>query len=331
MTRDENSIDAARLREEASAYRRSAVLLAGVETGIFQSLLNADRTAGELAEAVGGDRRGVGRLAHALVALGWLEFRDGMYHLPLELRPYFDERNDLSMVAILRHQAHLFRTWGLLAESALSGRPVRPERTAKGHDAFLRAMDDGARRGARLLWNRVEPPRTGVLLDVGGGAGRFALEAVRRRPGLRAVVVDVPQSEDAFLRLTAGRPEAARLGFVAADAMEGPLPNGDAALVSSLVHIYGPEKIRRLAQSLARALPAGGELIIRDFFFDDEFHTRPASTALFSINMLLNTDDGDCYSPGELREIFEPAGFGAWRLVSLDERSAALIGRREGL
>jgi len=113
--------------------------------------------------------------------------------------------------------------------------------------------------------------------------------------------------------------------------MEGPLPNGDAALVSSLVHIYGPEKIRRLAQSLARALPAGGELIIRDFFFDDEFHTRPASTALFSINMLLNTDDGDCYSPGELREIFEPAGFGAWRLVSLDERSAALIGRREGL
>lgn len=328
MTNDALSTNAARLREEANAYRRSAILLAGVETGIFQSLLETDRTAGDLAEAVCGDRRGVERLANALVALQWLKLRRDAYHLPPGLRPYFDEDDPLSMVAILRHQAHLFHTWGRLAESVLSGKPVRPERTARGHDDFLKAMDDVARQSAAALWGRIEPPSAGTLLDVGGGAGRFALEAVHRQPELRAIVVDLPESEDSFRRLVAGRPEAARLGFVAADAIEGPLPHGDAALVSSLVHIYGPERLGRLADNLVAALPPGGRLIIREFFFDDEPHTRPTSTALFAINMLVNTEDGGCYTASELQEIFGPAGFSGWRLVALDERSSALIGTR---
>jgi len=328
MTNERPTDPAVRLREEPSAYRRSAVLLAGVETGIFQSLLGRSLEADELVRETGGDRRGILTLAKALVALGWLQLEEDRYGLPPEIVPYLDERDERSMVAILRHQAHLFRTWGRLAESVLSGKSVRPERTARGHDAFLLAMDDGARRGATILWDRLEPPRTGVLLDVGGGTGRFALEAVRRRSELRAIVVDLPESEGAFRRLAAGRAEAARVGFAAADAIGGPLPHGDAALVSSLVHIYGSEKLHRLAKNLARALPAGGRLITRDFFFDDEDHTRPASTALFAINMLVNTEDGGCYAPSELREIFGPAGFSDWRLVPLDERSGALIGTR---
>jgi len=319
-----------RIRKEATAYRRSAVLLAGIETGLFRSVLESDRTARELAQELQGHPRGMERLANALVALGWLELRGERYHLPSELRPHFDEDDELSMSAILQHQARLFRTWGRLAESALSGRPVRPERGPGDHDAFLLAMDDGARHGARLLWDRVEPPSAGVLLDVGGGGGRFALEALRRRPELRAIVVDLPESEAAFRRLSSAAPESARLGFKPADAVEGPLPPGDTALVSSLVHIFGPEKLRRLARNLALALRPGGELIVRDFFFGDEHHTEPASTALFAINMLVNTVDGGCYTPPELQDIFGPSGFGDWRLVELDERSAALIGRRHG-
>ncbi|HHQ48010.1 MAG TPA: methyltransferase domain-containing protein [Acidobacteria bacterium] len=180
-----------------------------------------------------------------------------------------------------------------------------------------------------MLWQKIEPPRAGILLDVGGGAGRYALEALRRSPGLRAIVADLPESEPSFRRLTAGQPEASRLGFAAADAIEGPLPRGDAALVSSLVHIYGPDTLARLARNLAAALSPGGTLLIRDFFFDDETHTSPPSTALFAINMLVNTDDGGCYTPAELEEIFGAAGFTNWRLVPLDERSAVLAGTRQ--
>ncbi len=311
--------------DEAAAYRRSAALLAGVETGLLQALATADRTLPELAGTLGGDPRGLGALANALVALGWLELHEGLYHLPTGLRPFFTEGHERSLLAILRHNARLARRWTGLAESALTGQPVpRTPRNDEEQAAFLAAMDDVARRGAPLLWDHVPLAGRRVLLDVGGGGGRYALEAVRRTPGLEAVVVDLPESESAFSRITAGAAEAVRVRFHAADALEGPLPAGDAALVSSLIHIYGPEDLARLAENLARALRTGALLVLRDYFYEDADHTAPPSTALFELNMLVNTRGGRCYTPTEVEALFSPAGFRDWEIHPLDGRTLAL-------
>jgi len=322
-----------RILEEAAAYRRSAALLAGVEIGLFQALAEADRSLGELTAALHGDTRGLRTLANALVALGWLEVHGERYRLPEPLKPFFRRGDERSLLAILEHNLRLARRWSGLGESALSGRPVpRDPRSEEEQTAFLAAMDDVARRGAPVLWERVPLHGRKVLVDVGGGSGRYALEAVRRTPGLEAVVVDLPQSEAAFRQLTGGVPEADRLRFVAVDALEGPLPEGDAALVSSLLHIYGPGGIRRLATNLARALAPGALLVLRDYYFDDPSHTSPPSTALFALNMLVNTEGGGCYTPAEIEGIFSPSGFGGWETHHLDERALALtavLHRRE--
>ena len=318
-----------RLIEESSLYQRSAVLLAAVELGVFDALAAGPLQADELAARLAASERGMSQLVNALVALGWLELSQGRFSVPPEVAELAGSGGDRSLAAILRHHAHLLRGWADLASRVRSGSvDSPPARSADEHFAFLMAMDDLARHRADLLWETVSLDGVSRLVDVGGGAGRFALEAARRFPGLQAVVVDLPDSEPAFHKVTADTPEASRVSFVAADALEGPLPAGDAALVSSLIHIYGPEELRNLAHNLAAALKPGGRLVIRDFFFADPTHTAPLSTALFAINMLVHTQTGGCYTRAELESLFGPAGFGQWAFRPLDDRMSVLTGVR---
>ncbi len=318
-----------RLENEARAYQRSAALLAAVEVGLFEELAKGPRQDDELAARLQCSARGISRVANALVAGGWLR-REGMnYYLPAEVKGAIAGDGPDSIAAMLRHHAVLMRRWAQLADSVRSGEPVpRERRSPERQTVFLRAMDDLARRHAQQLWDTVSLQGLRRLLDIGGGGGRFALEAVRRFADLEAVVVDIAESEQAFDEVIAHEPERSRLHFVAGDAFNDPLPQADAALVSSVVHSYGRQEIARLARSLAIALPAGGLVVIREFLFDDDTHTSPLSATLFALNMLVNSATGDCYSARELEELLTPEWFEGWQLHRIDERTSIMVGRR---
>ncbi len=322
-------MDADRLLEIASGYRAAAVLTAAAAAGLLDALAASPGTAEEVAARLELDARAVGIVLNALVAMGVAELAAGRYTLPPEHAELLASDSPLTLAHILRHNQVLLQNWARLPEVLERGGPLpRERRTPEEQAAFLAAMDDLARRRAGELWSRVNLSGRRHLIDVGGGAGRFALEAVRRFPGLAATVVDLPESEAAFRSLMEREAAGAAVRFVAVDALEGPLPTADAALVSSLVHVFGPEELGRLAASLAAALEPEGLLVIRDFLFEDREHTSPPATALFAVNMLLHTPSGGCYTREELEAIFGPAGFGAWRRSDLDPRTAALVATR---
>jgi len=56
------------------------------------------------------------------------------------------------------------------------------------------------------------------------------------------------------------------------------------------------------------SLEPGGMILIQEFILDDSLD-GPVFPALFSLNMLLNTDQGQAYSWGQLEELLSNAGF----------------------
>ncbi len=313
----------------AGGYRQAAVIGAAAELGLFNELLEGEVSAAALAMRLGYSQRGVAALANALVAMGVLDGDAGGYRMPAELRPALDPASPQAVQSLLRHHAQLARRWSGLAGVVARGEPApRQPRDEESQHAFLKAMDDGARTAAPALWEAVSLSGRHHLLDVGGGSGRFALEALARNPQLEATVVDRPESEPALRAFAQGHPEDARLDFVAADALSDPLPRADSVLLSSVVHIYGPDDLARLAGNLAHTMEEGGLLIIRDFLFADAAHTSPTATALFAVNMLVNTEAGGCYAAGELEALFTPAGFADFRRLELDSRSSVLLATR---
>ena len=62
-----------------------------------------------------------------------------------------------------------------------------------------------------------------------------------------------------------------------------------------------------LIKKCADSLNKNGMIVINDFVMNDD-RTKPFHGALFSLNMLVGTANGDTYTEKEIREWFESAG-----------------------
>ena len=122
--------------------------------------------------------------------------------------------------------------------------------------AFDRAMVQGwerrVERLAALDWRGDE-----TVVDVGGGNGSLLVELVRRRPGLRGIVFDLPETT---------RDEASlgeRIEFVAGDFFER-VPPGDVHVLATILHDWDDERAAAILRTIRAAAPPGGRLLVID-------------------------------------------------------------------
>src|SRR5207253_6218688 len=109
-----------------------------------------------------------------------------------------------------------------------------------------------AERLAALDWRDGE-----VVVDVGGGNGALLVKLIRRRPELRGIVLDLPETV---------RDEAAlgdRIQFVAGSFFES-VPEGDAYLFSGILHDWPDEDAARILRTMRVAAPAHARLLINE-------------------------------------------------------------------
>lgn len=317
------------LEAQAHAYQASAVILAANHLGVTAALSREPLRAEELARKLRLDARATTVLADALVCLGVVARHDGHLSVPEELRPLLDPASPRTLSHALEHGWHLLQRWSKLDEVVRSGQPTpRPRDDAEQLRAFILAMADMARRGAAPLWEAIDLGGHTHLVDVGGGPAEFALAALERFPRLAATVFDSPAVLAIAREYAAPRGLAGRITFQTGDALNDDIPVCDAALVSAVVHSYGPDETREIARHVAAGLQQGGLLVIREFLWRDAEHSGPLAAGLFAVNMLGGTPSGRCYSAAELEAIFTPAGFADWRLVPLDVRSTLLLATR---
>lgn len=290
-------------------------LAAAHEIGLFARL---SRTAGttieELGKAVGIHERPAEILLTGCAALGLLEKKDGRYRnsaLAEEFlvpgKPYYF--GGLVEMADKR----LYAGWGKLGEALQTNRPTTwdPDKQKDLFDGeapamletFWEAMHSLSIFTARTLGEAIDFSSFGRLLDVGGGSAAYDIELCRRYPHLRATVYELPF----VCEIAAGKIKAAGLGdrieMAAGDFFaDAAFPTGhDVILLSMILHDWDEAKDREILRKCYAALPSGGTVIISELLVDDE-KTGPASAALESITMLVETE-GRNYTAAE---------YGAW-------------------
>ena len=190
-------------------------------------------------------------------------------------------------------------------------------------------MDNVSRITAQPLVDALPELRFNHLLDVGGASGTWTIAFMKRYPKARATLFDLPKVLPQATRRLASAEMTSRVRLVGGDFMADPLPPGaDLAWVSAIIHQMSREDCRKLYGSIARVLPPGGQILVRDHVMD-ESRTRPASGTMFAINMLVNTETGGTFTLAEISADLEAAGFlGAELLRNEDTMNCVVRARK---
>jgi predicted O-methyltransferase YrrM len=201
---------------------------------------------------------------------------------------------------------------------------MEEEATARLHTLALAGR---AKNVAPVLAQRVPMNEAKLLLDVGGGTGIYSIAFLQQNPRLRAIVWDRPQVLKVAHEFAQAAGVADRLELRPGDMFADLVPEGcDRILLSNILHDWDIPDNRKLIDRLAKALPAGGQLLIHDAFLNDALD-GPLPVALYSANLFC-VCEGRAYSAGEYRSWLIEAGLEPGRVVATLAHCGVISGRK---
>ena len=175
-------------------------------------------------------------------------------------------------------------------------------------EEFTAAMDCRGLLLGQALAARLDLGNHRRLLDVAGGSAIYACSLAARHPHLSASVLEKPPVDRIAARAIETRGFSDRVQVIAGDMLDGPLPGGhDVHLFSNVLHDWDETVVERLLHASARALPAGGLVVVHEAFLNAD-KTGPRSIAGYSV-LLLHACQGRCYSVAEMESWLREAGF----------------------
>jgi len=303
----------------------SQVLAAVVRLDVLYALADGPRPLGEIAGAIGLDEDAARRLLRAADALGLVSDRGGeVYDLGDHGAAVLGNagvaemvRHHAALYADLRDPVALLRGEG---DTALSA--YWPYAEGTGLDQldggqvadYSRLMAASQPMIAEDVLDAYPVARHRVLMDVGGGAGGFAIAAAHRAPSLTVRVVDLPQVAAIAAANMAEAGLGARGETVGHDFHRDPLPEG--ADLISLVRVcfdHDDSTVVALLSAIRRALAPGGALILAEPMAGTPT-PEPIGDGYFAF-YLLAMGRGRCRRPEELMALLEEAGFRGVRRV----------------
>lgn len=299
------------LRDMASGFQRSRVLLTAFELGLFTALGDGGQTSARVAQILATDPRATDRLMNALCALGLLEkHQDTFTNTPTAAQCLV--KGQRAYMAGLAHTAHLWHSWSTLTEAVQTGGATGTshvgDRGEKWLSSFIEAMHARARNTATDLVAHLDLANVSRVLDVGGGSGVYAAALVRVGAGITATVFDLPNVIPLTREYVKRDGLADSIDMVPGDYTTDALPPGyDLVFLSAIIHSNSPRGNAELIAKCAASLNPGGQVVVIDFIMDQD-RTSPPFASLFALNMLVGTQEGDTYTESEVRAWMERAG-----------------------
>lgn len=294
-------------------YWETKILLTGVKLDLFTALGEKERSAADVARKIGADGRALELVMNALAAIGLLTKQAGLFANAEIARSHLVKTSPQYVGHLLLLHDAEWDNWGRLEEtvkrgcSPVTGHVFRndPELAAN----VLAVLHRIGQQSGPALAKRLALHEARTLLDLGGGAGTNAIAFCQVYPSLQATIFDLPKTLEIADRLVKESGLEARIarlpGDFNADPLGGPY---DVILMSDVLHYQGPDANAALVKKAFGHLQPRGRLLIKDRFLDAA-GTGPAWVTAFAVHILLNTEQGRCYTVGDAMGWMTAAGF----------------------
>lgn len=278
------------------AFRRSKTMFAATSLGVFDKLQHGPAGIDSFPEL---NADALERLLNSCVSMGLLQ-KDGNMYRNTALTERYLCRNSPDTLAgyILYSNSALFPMWAHLEDAVREG-TNRWEPTFGFPSAdlfqhffntdqqkrdFLLGMNGLGQLSSPAVVRAFDLSRFSHFVDLGGGTGHLARAAAVAYPNMRVSVFDLATTLDFAREFDQGR-----VGLIAGDFFNDPLPPADLFALGRILHDWAEPKIIRLLERVHSALPSGGAVLIAECLLNDD-NSGPTTAHMHSMNMLVCTE-----------------------------------------
>ena len=316
----------------------SKTLLSAVEMEVFTELAKHPENLETLQGRLGLHPRSARDFFDALVALKFLERRDGRYHNTPGTDFFLDKHKPSYIGGILEMANHrLYPFWGHLTTALRTGLPQNELREGGPNPfaaiyaepaslkQFLKAMT-GISHWANLAIAQKFPwSKYRSAVDVGTAQGDLIAQVALANPHIQGTGFDLPEVGSIFEEYVKANRLSGRVRFSPGSFLEQPLPKADVIMMGHILHDWDLDTKRMLVRKAYEALPDGGAYIVYESIIDDD---RSANTfgLLMSLNMLIETSGGFDYTGADCSGWMKEAGFRETRIEHLLGPDSMVIG-----
>jgi predicted O-methyltransferase YrrM len=316
-------------------FQRFAVVLAGLDIGLFDVLSKQPLTVSHLADALGIPAGRLRTVTEALRNLNYL-IADSSDPPRLschdEARRYLSSDSPESRAREVRRLVRLVRGWSWLGEVVRHDQPrfVGSLATTGSPSAVTQqSLAQRGRRFGKLVCQRLPLDQCSSALDLGGGLGGYTMALLDARPELEVTLFDRPEVVQAAARALAHEGFTDSITYVGGDMM-GPLPSGpfDLVLLANVLHLFSPAVASDLIARTSHLVAPGGHLVVRDSMLAPD--GGPEAAVLFAIHMAIFSDRPRLYSTDDVAEMMRDVGLSPQEAFrpSPDQEGAIIIASR---
>lgn len=331
------ALNPARLLQLGSGFWVSRTFLSAVELGMFTLLSKGPLGEKALRERLGLHERSARDFFDALVAMGVLTRRRGLYANVPDVDLFMDRNKPTYVGGLLEMMAsRLYGFWGSLTEGLRTGKPQNEAKHggevwetlyADPHRlrTFLSAMTGVSMGSAQVIARKFPWKQAKTFCDIGGAQGGVSVQLALAHKHLIGGEFDLPSVQPVFEEYIRHFGLQDRLGFKVGDFFRDPLPPADVLIMGHILHDWDLQQKHLLLRKAYAALPKRGALIVYEAMIDND-RSKNLAGLLMSLNMLIETAGGFDFTIADCQKWLKAVGFRRTKVVPLAGPDTMVIG-----
>lgn len=320
------------------AFWASKALLSAVEMEVFTELAKGPEPLDALTGRLGLHPRSARDFLDTLVALGFLDRKDGVYSNTPSTDLFLDKHKPSYVGGMLEMaNKRLYPFWGKLTTALRTGQ--QQNEVAHGEPdgfsilyadparlkGFLRAMtgishNSNMAIAAKFPWDKYK-----TVADCGTAQGDLIVQVALKNPHIAGIGFDLAEVAPIFEEYVEQNGLSSRVKFQTGSFFTDPLPKVDVIMMGHILHDWNLDEKKRLIRKAYEAIPEGGAFIVFESIIDDDRRAN-AFGLLMSLNMLVETPGGFDFTGADCIGWMKEAGFRETRIEHLIGPDSMVIG-----
>lgn len=292
------------------AYMQSKILLVSNKIHLFDTIDNGEVSSIEIAKKLNLDQRFCKVLLDSLASIEILKKNGDLYSNSNDVKDFLLKDSPNYLGDLLLFQENEWNSWNNLYETIITGTPkgcdFSVKMKAEELETYIKAMDESGRYASSIIPALINLNKCDKLLDLGCGSGIFGASFLKRYPKLKVSFLDYPEVIELTKKYLKNYED---VNFIEANYHKYNFEeNYDCIFCSHNIHENSEKENKILFRNVYNSLEKYGKFIIHDYIVD-ETEIRPVFSAVFSVNMVLQSGKGKSYCINEIKEWLKECGF----------------------